>query len=57
MTKQRRIYGPYRLRYPMLRTGWKEWADDGYPYLTPALRDRSASRSTRWAGTSARSAT
>lgn len=40
MTMQRRIYGPYRLRYPMLRAGWKEWADDGYPYLTPALRDR-----------------
>ncbi|HET9724252.1 MAG TPA: molybdopterin-dependent oxidoreductase [Actinomycetota bacterium] len=40
MTMQRRIYGPYRLRYPMLRAGWREWADDGFPYLTPALRDR-----------------
>ncbi len=40
MTMQRRIYGPYRLRYPMVRQGWKEWADDGYPYLTPELRDR-----------------
>jgi nitrate reductase alpha subunit len=40
MTLQRRVYGPYRLRYPMLRKGWKEWADDGYPYLTPELRDR-----------------
>ena len=40
MTMQRRIYGPYRLRYPMLRAGWKEWADDGYPYLTPELRER-----------------
>jgi len=40
MTLQRRVYGPYRLRYPMLRAGWKRWADDGYPYLTPELRDR-----------------
>ncbi|GIU99064.1 MAG: hypothetical protein KatS3mg014_0680 [Actinomycetota bacterium] len=40
MTMQRRIYGPYRLRYPMLRKGWKAWADDGYPYLTPELRER-----------------
>jgi len=40
MTMQRRIYGPYRLRYPMLRKGWKAWADDGYPFLTPELRER-----------------
>lgn len=40
MTMQRRVYGPYRLRYPMLREGWKAWADDGYPALTPELRDR-----------------
>ena len=40
MTLQRRVYGPYRLRYPMLRVGWKQWADDGYPYLTPELRER-----------------
>ncbi len=40
MTMQRRIYGPYRLRYPMVRKGWKEWADDGYPFLTPELRER-----------------
>ncbi len=40
MTMQRRIYGPYRLRYPMLRKGWKEWADDDFPYLTAELRDR-----------------
>jgi nitrate reductase alpha subunit len=42
MTMQRRIYGPYRLRYPMVREGWKRWADDGYPYLTPELRERYA---------------
>ncbi len=40
MTLHRRVYGPYRLRYPMVRGGWKRWADDGYPYLTAELRDR-----------------
>ncbi len=39
-TLHRRVYGPYRLKYPMVRRGWKEWADDGHPYLTPELRDR-----------------
>ncbi|MGQ0671011.1 MAG: molybdopterin-dependent oxidoreductase [Actinomycetota bacterium] len=39
-TLHRRVYGPYRLRYPMVRAGWKRWADDGYPYLTPELRSR-----------------
>ncbi|MBI4551842.1 MAG: molybdopterin-dependent oxidoreductase, partial [Candidatus Latescibacteria bacterium] len=34
-TFQRRLYGPYRLRYPMIRKGWKQWADDGFPELTP----------------------
>ncbi|MBT4094314.1 MAG: molybdopterin-dependent oxidoreductase, partial [Nitrospinaceae bacterium] len=32
-TFQRRMYGPYRLRYPMVRRGWKKWADDGFPEL------------------------
>ena len=36
----RRVYGPYRLKYPMVRAGWKRWADDGFPYLTPGLRDQ-----------------
>ena len=40
MTLHRRVYGPYRLRYPMVRKGWKDWADDGYPYLTDDLRDK-----------------
>jgi nitrate reductase alpha subunit len=35
LTFQRRVYGPYRLRYPLLRRGWKQWADDGFPELTP----------------------
>ena len=38
MTLHRRVYGPFRLRYPMVREGWKRWADDGFPYLTPELR-------------------
>jgi len=36
----RRVYGPFRLRYPLLRKGWKAWADDGFPYLTPELRSK-----------------
>ncbi|MFQ5966101.1 MAG: molybdopterin-dependent oxidoreductase [Acidimicrobiia bacterium] len=39
-TFHRRVYGPYRLRFPMLRNGWKQWADDGFPELTPDARDR-----------------
>lgn len=36
----RRVYGPYRLRYPIVRKGWKAWADDGFPYLTPENRTK-----------------
>ncbi|MCK9519041.1 MAG: molybdopterin-dependent oxidoreductase [Dehalococcoidia bacterium] len=36
----RRIYGPYRLKGPMIRAGWKQWADDGFPGLTPELRTK-----------------
>ena len=41
-TLHRRVYGPYRLRAPMVRSGWKEWADDGFPSLSddPDLRTR-----------------
>lgn len=41
-TFQRRVYGPYRLRGPVVRAGWKRWADDGFPSLsdTPALRTK-----------------
>lgn len=41
-TQQRRVYGPYRLRQPLMRKGWKEWADDGFPSLSdnPQLRDK-----------------
>jgi nitrate reductase alpha subunit len=41
-TLHRRVYGPYRLRFPMVRKGWKEWADDGFPALSddPTLRTK-----------------
>jgi len=41
-TMQRRIYGPYRLKGPVLRKGWKESADAGFPSLSddPALRTK-----------------
>jgi nitrate reductase alpha subunit len=41
-TMQRRIYGPYRLKGPVLRKGWKEWVDAGCPSLseTPELRTK-----------------
>jgi nitrate reductase alpha subunit len=32
-TFHRIIYGPYRLKYPIIRKGWKEWADAGFPDL------------------------
>jgi len=38
MTLHRRLYGPYRLRYPLVRKGWKQWADDGFPYLDAAQK-------------------
>ena len=38
-TFHRRVYGPYRLKFPMVRAGWKQWADDGFPELTPESRD------------------
>ena len=36
----RRLYSPYRLRHPVIRKGWKQWADDRFPYLTEELRTR-----------------
>ncbi len=36
----RRVYGPFRLKYPLIRAGWREWADDGFPPLTPELRKK-----------------
>ncbi len=39
-TFQRRLYGPYRLKGPVIRKGWKDWADAGFPSLSdkPSLR-------------------
>jgi nitrate reductase alpha subunit len=41
-TMQKRVYGPFRLSGPLIRAGWKAWADDGFPSLSddPKLRDR-----------------
>ncbi len=38
---QRRVYGSYRLSGPVIRAGWKRWADDGFPPLSDntELRD------------------
>ena len=36
-TFHRVLYGPYRLRHPIVRRGWKAWCDAGFPDLTPAL--------------------
>ncbi|MBI3091163.1 MAG: molybdopterin-dependent oxidoreductase [Candidatus Tectomicrobia bacterium] len=40
-TMHRRVYGPFRLKYPTVRRGWKAWADAGFPSLSdnPELRD------------------
>ncbi len=42
MTFQRRVYGPYRLKGPVVRKGWKAWADAGFPSLSdnPDLRQK-----------------
>jgi nitrate reductase alpha subunit len=29
-TFHRRIYGPHRLKGPLIRKGWKQWADEGF---------------------------
>ncbi|KAB2912026.1 MAG: molybdopterin-dependent oxidoreductase [Hyphomicrobiaceae bacterium] len=41
-TTHRRVYGPYRAKGPMIRAGWKQWADDGFPSLSdqPSLRTK-----------------
>ncbi|HWQ93626.1 MAG TPA: twin-arginine translocation signal domain-containing protein, partial [Clostridia bacterium] len=37
-TFHRILYGPYRLKHPIVRRGWKRWADDGFPELTPEAK-------------------
>ena len=39
-TFHRVLYGPYRLRHPIVRKGWKAWADAGFPELDPALKSK-----------------
>ncbi len=39
-TFHRVLYGPYRLRHPIVRQGWKDWADAGFPTLDDGLRDK-----------------
>ena len=39
-TFQRVLYGPYRLKHPILRRGWKRWAEDGFPQLNKELRSK-----------------
>jgi len=39
-TFHRLIYGPYRLKHPIIRKGWKEWADAGFPELTTANKTK-----------------
>ncbi|MBI4115649.1 MAG: molybdopterin-dependent oxidoreductase [Candidatus Omnitrophica bacterium] len=34
-TFHRLVYGPYRLKHPIIRKGWREWADAGFPDFTP----------------------
>ena len=39
-TFHRVLYGPYRLRHPIMRKGWKDWADAGFPEMTPETKAR-----------------
>src|SRR5713226_1988431 len=39
-TFHRRVYGPYRLKGPMIRKGWKAWVDEGCPELSPEVKNR-----------------
>jgi nitrate reductase / nitrite oxidoreductase, alpha subunit len=39
-TFHRRLYGPHRLKGPLIRKGWKEWADAGFPVLDAANKSR-----------------
>lgn len=34
-TFHRRVYGPYRLKGPLMRKSWKQWMDDGSPEPLP----------------------
>ena len=36
----RRVYSPNRIKHPVVRKGWKQWMDDGFPRLADGLPDR-----------------
>ncbi len=33
----RRVYGPYRIKSPMVRKGWMDWVNAGFPDKTPEV--------------------
>ena len=39
-TMHRRVYGPYRLKGPLMRRGWKAWMDAGSPEFTPDVMNK-----------------
>ena len=39
-TMHRRVYGPYRLKGPLMRRGWKAWMDAGSPEFTPDVMSK-----------------
>ncbi|MCZ6801836.1 MAG: molybdopterin-dependent oxidoreductase, partial [Nitrospirae bacterium] len=39
-TMHRRVYGPYRLKGPLMRKGWKAWVDAGSPEFTPDVMSK-----------------
>ncbi|MFQ6114758.1 MAG: molybdopterin-dependent oxidoreductase, partial [bacterium] len=39
-TFHRVIYGPYRLKHPIVRKGWLAWANAGFPELTAELKSK-----------------
>ncbi|MCH7746021.1 MAG: molybdopterin-dependent oxidoreductase, partial [Chloroflexi bacterium] len=36
----RRVYSPARIKYPVVRKGWKAWAEDGFPRTSTGLPDK-----------------
>jgi len=39
-TFHRVIYGPYRLKHPIVRKDWLAWANAGFPELSPELKSQ-----------------
>ncbi len=36
----RRVYSHSRIKHPVVRSGWKQWADDGFPRAADGVADR-----------------